>query len=541
MGAEIPATLLTVVAVYFVSTVYLLAVAALAARSPRPDAAPEGLFFVLVVPALNEELVIGNTVRHLLKLAGDNYLVLVIDDGSNDGTADVVRRFPPEKVRLANRLRPFARQGKGEALNYAYRAILTSELPALYGVDHIILAVMDADGQVDPRMLEAVAPYFGDEHTGAVQIGVRMLNAKANIWTRWQQYEFVTFNWIFSRARESLGSVGLGGNGQFVRMSALATLEGKPWTECLTEDLDIGLRLMLGGWRNRYCHDVCVFQQAVTEPKRLVRQRSRWFQGHLSCWKHIPAIILSDWPSYRKADVLNYLLAPGLVLPMGLFSLAILPLMFIPGLLPWAPSLDVFNPSNAVQWYILSMGAAPLFAFAMWRSKQSGALASLAWAHVFLLGSYIWLIAGLMAVKRMITGKGGWLKTARTQIQGADAAPPPQSSAATGRWLAGQNENTWNEETRVLLPLRANNFTPRAEGETKRPYLSAGPSGRAPRVSASVALAQAEAHLHSLEQTVQLAGTDWSAAVRSAQEATTEPDVRPEATNNNQEPRQLAS
>ena len=540
MGAEIPASLLTVVAVYFVSTVYLLAVAAIAARSPRPDAAPEGLFFVLVVPALNEELVIGNTVRHLLGLAGDNYLVLVIDDGSNDGTASVVRRFPPEKVRLASRLRPFARQGKGEALNYAYRAILTSELPHVYGVDNIILAVMDADGQVDPRMLKAVAPYFGDAQTGAVQIGVRMLNANANIWTRWQQYEFVTFNWIFSRARESLGSVGLGGNGQFVRMSALATLEGKPWTECLTEDLDIGLRLMLGGWRNRYCHDVCVYQQAVTEPKRLVRQRSRWFQGHLSCWRHIPAVLVSDWPSYRKADVLNYLLAPGLVLPMGLVSLLTLPLMFIPGLLPWAPSLDIFNPANAVQWYVLSMGAAPLFAVAMWRSKQSGLLSSLLWAHIFLLGSYIWLIAGMMAVKRMATGKAGWLKTARTQLQGAEALPA-LSGATAGRWLAGQNENSWNEETRTLLPLRANNFTPRAADEPKRGYLSAAPGANHARVSAAVALAQAEAHLHSLAQTVQLAATAWSAPADSLQEATTDPDIRPDAPASNDEPRQLAS
>jgi len=524
MDASIPASLLTVVAVYFVSTVYLLAVAAVAARSPRPDDAPDGLFFVLVVPALNEELVIGNTVRHLLQLAGSNYLVLVIDDGSNDGTAAVVRRFPANRVRIANRIRPFARQGKGEALNYAYRAILTSELPELYGIDNIVLAVMDADGQVDPRMLQAVAPYFADPKTGAVQVGVRMLNAKANIWTRWQQYEFVTFNWLFSRARESLGSVGLGGNGQFVRMSALATLEGKPWTDCLTEDLDIGLRLMLGGWRNRYCHDVKVYQQAVEEPKRLVRQRSRWFQGHLSCWKHIPAILLSDWPSYRKADVLNYLLAPGLVLPMGLFSLVTIPLMFVPGLLPWAPTMDIFDPWTAAQWYVLSMGAAPLFAVAMWRSKESSLLASIGWAHLFLLGSYIWLLAGIMAVWRMARGKAGWLKTSRTQIAGADPLAPSVAGGENIRYLASHSESAWSEDSRNLLPLRAANFTPREKGERQRPY-STPTEGAGQRISASLALAKAEAHLHSLQQTVDLAGAAWSAPQQPSAEAATEPDT----------------
>lgn len=524
MDASIPASLLTVVAVYFVSTVYLLAVAAIAARSPRPDDAPDGLFFVLVVPALNEELVIGNTIRHLLELAGSNYLVLVIDDGSNDGTAAVVRRFPANRVRIANRVRPFARQGKGEALNYAYRAILTSELPELYGIDNIVLAVMDADGQVDPRMLQAVAPYFGDPRTGAVQVGVRMLNAKTNIWTRWQQYEFVTFNWLFSRARESLGSVGLGGNGQFVRMSALATLEGKPWTDCLTEDLDIGLRLMLGGWRNRYCHDVKVYQQAVEEPKRLVRQRSRWFQGHLSCWKHIPAIVLSDWPSYRKADVLNYLLAPGLVLPMGLFSIVTIPLMFVPGFLPWAPTMDIFDPWNAAQWYVLSMGAAPLFAIAMWRSRESGLLASIGWAHLFLLGSYIWLLAGIMAVWRMARGKAGWLKTSRTQIAGVDPLPASAAGGENIRYLASHSESAWSEESRNLLPLRAANFTPREKGERQRSY-STPTEGAGQRITASLALAKAEAHLHSLQQTVDLAGAAWSAPQQPSAEAATEPDT----------------
>ncbi len=311
--------------------------AALTAKPPKSEERQGRLFFVLVVPALNEELVIANTVRHLLSLAGENYLVMVIDDGSDDATAAAVRAFKGPKVRLVTRRPPFARLGKGAALNYAYEAIVTSELPEMYGEDNIVMAVMDADGQVEPDLLQRIAAYFGASQTAAVQTAVRMLNAKENLITRWQQYEFVTFNWIFSRARESIGSGSLGGNGQFVRLSAPTSLGGQPWTDCLTEDLDLGLRLMLKGWPNHYAHEAKVYQQAVSSLRPLVRQRSRWFQGHLSCWRHVPAILVHDMPAFRKADVLNYLLAAALVLPLGLVSLAGILVMVASATLSFAP------------------------------------------------------------------------------------------------------------------------------------------------------------------------------------------------------------
>ncbi|MCE7927329.1 MAG: glycosyltransferase [Chloroflexi bacterium CFX7] len=505
MGIEISPMVLTVIAVYFVTSTYLLAAAAITARAPGPNEHSRRLFYVLVVPALNEELVIGNTVRHLLTLKGDNYLVLVIDDGSSDRTGEVVRSFPPGKVRLLSRRAPFARQGKGEALNHAYRMVLTSELPELYGADNIVFSVMDADGQVPGDMLARVAPYFADPHTAAVQVGVRMLNAKVNIFTRWQQYEFVTFNWLFSRARESLGSVSLGGNGQFVRMSALASLREGPWTDCLTEDLDIGLRLMLLGWRNRYCHETQVYQQAVPSARRLVRQRSRWYQGHLTCWKLIPRILVSDWPAHRKADVLNYLLAPGLVLPMGIFSLAVIVLSLVPGVSPLASAGGPTSVSNILTWYVLSMGAAPLFAIALWRAKESSLAASIFWAHLFLLGSYIWLLAGLMAVKRMVTGRAGWIKTARTAIGEMPLAADGSATPAESRYVAWTPTNDVSEQTGTLLGLRAGNFLPRTGADfAADDYVAPAHAGAS--VPAALLLARSEARLARLDRLVAAGG-----------------------------------
>ena len=49
-----------------------------------------GLFFVFLMPCLNEELVIGRSLQRLLSLPAGNFAVMVIDDGSDDGTAAAV-------------------------------------------------------------------------------------------------------------------------------------------------------------------------------------------------------------------------------------------------------------------------------------------------------------------------------------------------------------------------------------------------------------------------------------------------------------------
>ncbi|MGH2968452.1 MAG: hypothetical protein ACRDK0_05240 [Solirubrobacteraceae bacterium] len=46
------------------------------------------------------------------------------------------------------------------------------------------------------------------------------------------------FSRLVQAGRDPLGSVGLGGNGQFVRLSALQDMGDSPWSRCLTEDLD---------------------------------------------------------------------------------------------------------------------------------------------------------------------------------------------------------------------------------------------------------------------------------------------------------------
>ena len=402
-------------------------------RSCDRNVSPDDLFFVFVVPCLNEEKVIARTLERLRALPGDNHAVLIVDDGSDDSTHSIVETFSGEKVWLLRRSLPDARLGKGRALNAGLRYL--RDVPAVRdrNNDDVILCIVDADGRLEVDVLGKVAPHFADPRTGAVQVGVRMTNAKASLLTRLQDLEFAIFTQIFQTARRLIGSVGLGGNGQFTRLSALESLGDEPWSDSLTEDLDLGLRLLTRGWRNDFCGETYVRQQAVTGIGRLARQRTRWFHGHMQSWKRIPDILKSQLAIKTTADLIFYLTSPVLVLILS-------PMIFL-----FYVTLVAFliaSPGNAIAMlserglevpllvYVLSFGAAPLYGIAYWRENpRYGLWRSLAIAHLFNVYTYVWTAAAWTFLYRLVTRRRAWTKTARSSDEaGAGVKTSPESS-----------------------------------------------------------------------------------------------------------------
>jgi cellulose synthase/poly-beta-1,6-N-acetylglucosamine synthase-like glycosyltransferase len=379
--------------------------------------APNDLLFVFLVPCLNEERVIGRSLERLLAVPG-NFKVMVIDDASEDGTADVVRQFDPERVWLFQRTLPDARKGKGEALNAAYRYLCDSGVLGDRSSDDVIVAVLDADGRLAPNALIEVAPFFADPAVGGVQIGVRMYNAAEKLLARMQDFEFVTFTEIFQRARQRIGSVGLGGNGQFNRLSALRSLGSAPWTKCLTEDLDLGIQLLTRGWLNCFCPTTHVSQQAVVQFRRLVRQRSRWYQGNLQCWRRIPEIVRSSLPVTVVMDLVFQLLASSLILIMSITSAAFLATFGL--MVAKDPHTAThFLPGHygitLLVMYLLAFGPSLIYGPVYWlRDQDSSLIKSIAYAHLFTLYSYMWVPAGWRAVWRTVRHREDWAKTTRT-------------------------------------------------------------------------------------------------------------------------------
>ncbi len=390
----------------------------LISRRKRPLSlpSPDDLFYVFVIPCLNEERVLGRTLESMLSLESDQLAILVVDDGSEDATAAVAAQHDPARVWLLRRQLPEARQGKGAALNAACRHLCESDVLGRRDPSRVIVAIFDADGRVAENALREVGPHFRDPRVGAAQIGVRIRNADQNLLTRLQDFEFVVFQEIFQRARQRLGSVGLGGNGQFTRLSALRSLGRSPWSDCLTEDLDLGLRLLIGGWINSYCPTTYVSQQGVVTVRLWIRQRTRWFQGHMQCWKLIPSIARSGLLLRSSADMTWYL-----VIPAAIVVTPLLVVSFLVSLMTWfvhSPShgwqlLSAHGGLIFVLWYALAFGSAPIYAYAYWLRDRTSLPRAILLAHLFNLYSQLWFLAALKALGRIVMRQGSWAKTGR--------------------------------------------------------------------------------------------------------------------------------
>ena len=407
-------------------------------RTPAAGADP---LFVLVVPAHNEHAVIGQTVTRLRELRG-RFIALIIDDGSSDGTyeAAVAAGEGDARVKVLRRPPEVAGQGKGEVLNHAYRVICGMIEGDLFGVTvapaDVVVGIIDADGWLEPHALQVVAPYYGDERVAGVQLPVRIWNTRAGFLTRLQDIEFIGFSLFVQAGRDPVGSVGLGGNGQFVRLAALMTLGASPWTRCLTEDLDVGLSLVERGWRNRFCPRACVSQQALDRLRPFFRQRTRWIQGHYQCWSHLPALWRTSQASLRtRIDLSLYLVL-----------VAFIPVLAVQMALGVASAFGILSVETTFLWFIgdgqlyravtLGLSFAPLVAFAVtYQRFAADPLPGWALPGLFLafaVYGYFWAVpATLRAWGRTLLRRGSWVKTPRVVISADDLRAEARALAAS--------------------------------------------------------------------------------------------------------------
>jgi cellulose synthase/poly-beta-1,6-N-acetylglucosamine synthase-like glycosyltransferase len=304
-------TVLTVVAVLAsvpvtLASLYLLTLT-MGWRRPQPRAAAAPLRFCVLVPAHNEALGIGRTIRSLqsVRYARDHVRIVVMADNCTDATAAIARAHGAEVLERHDT----GRRGKGWALHAAIQSLLGE--PNLTREAWDVLVVVDADTQVEANLLDVVARHVnaGD---AAVQVAYRPRPAGVSPTSVITDVAFSAFHLVRSGARERWGlSCGLRGNGMAFTRQVLRDVPHTAFTR--TEDLEFGILLGLHGVRVAFAGDTTVFGDMPETAAVVTQQRERWIGGRLALARRFALRLLRESVSRRRlmlADLAIDLLIP---------------------------------------------------------------------------------------------------------------------------------------------------------------------------------------------------------------------------------------
>ncbi|MFD5798482.1 glycosyltransferase [Streptomyces diastatochromogenes] len=352
----------------------------------------------VLVPAYNEAKCIEDTVRSLMR-SEHPIEVLVVDDGSTDGTARIVEGLGLPDVRVIRQLNA----GKPAALNRG-----------LANARYDLVVMMDGDTVFEPATVRELVQPFADPRVGAVAGNAKVGN-KDTLIGAWQHIEYVMGFNLDRRMYDVLQCMPTipGAVGAF-RRSALERVGGMS-DDTLAEDTDITMALHRDGWRVVYAEKARAWTEAPESVQQLWSQRYRWSYGTMQAiWKHRRALF-ERGPSGRFGRV---------GLPLVSLFMVVAPLL--------APLIDIFlvyglvfgpTEKTIAAWFgVLAVQAAcAAYAFLLDREPLTP-LISLPLQqilyrqlmYVVLLQSWITALTG---------GRLRWQKLRRT---GGIAAPPNQ-------------------------------------------------------------------------------------------------------------------
>jgi cellulose synthase/poly-beta-1,6-N-acetylglucosamine synthase-like glycosyltransferase/peptidoglycan/xylan/chitin deacetylase (PgdA/CDA1 family)/spore germination protein YaaH len=227
----------------------------------------------VLIPAYNEAKVIASSIRYILRSRHPNIEVIVVDDGSTDGTSAVVIEHYADEPRV--RLITIPNGGKAHAVN-----------TALNESKGTVIVALDADTQFEPNTIPRLVRWFNDPKVGAVAGNAKVGN-RINLITLWQALEYITAQNLERRALAALGAITVvpGAVGAW-RREALEQLGGFP-SETLAEDQDLTIAVQKAGYKTLFDSEAIAWTEAPDTARGLARQRFRWAYGTLQClWKH---------------------------------------------------------------------------------------------------------------------------------------------------------------------------------------------------------------------------------------------------------------
>ncbi|KQX83552.1 bi-functional transferase/deacetylase [Streptomyces sp. Root1310] len=355
----------------------------------------------VLVPAYNEAKCIESTVRSLMK-SEHPIEIVVIDDGSSDGTARIVEDLHLPGVRVVRQLNA----GKPAALN---RGIANAR--------HDLIVMMDGDTVFEPSTVRELVQPFADPKVGAVAGNAKVGN-KDTLIGAWQHIEYVMGFNLDRRMYDVLRCMPTipGAVGAF-RRSALDRVGGMS-DDTLAEDTDITMAIHRDGWHVVYAEKARAWTEAPESVQQLWSQRYRWCYGTMQAiWKHRRAIVESG-PSGRFGRV---------GLPLVSLFMVVAPLL--------APLIDLFlvygllfgpTGKTIAAWFgVLAVQAGcAAYAFALDRERLTPLISLPLQQLLYRQLMYIVLLQSWITALT-----GGRLRWQKLRRKGQVAAPPGVAAA----------------------------------------------------------------------------------------------------------------
>ena len=240
----------------------------------------------VLIPAFNEEAVIGTSVAAAIASDYPELEVLVLDDGSTDGTeaAVVAASAGDPRCRV---IRDPVNRGKADRLNDGFRE-----------ARHELVAVTDADTHMHPQALKMLVARMRRSPLLAAVAGAPHVTNRGRFLLAMQILEAASIIGLIRRTQSLTGRVGVvaGVLGLFRRDRVLAVGGYDP--RMATEDIDLTWKLLLDGWQTAYEPRALVGMQVPASIRTLWAQRKRWARGQGEVL-HVHFAEVSRWRNHR--------------------------------------------------------------------------------------------------------------------------------------------------------------------------------------------------------------------------------------------------
>ena len=312
-------------ALVWIITIYwlyqlMVSICSLVKLKDKPIIEEKNNKFMAIIPAHNEEIVVGNLIASLQKqnYPKDLYDIYVIADNCTDNTAEVARkagaivyeRFDEEH------------KTKGYALDWFLKQKIEENAP------YDAFCIFDADNIVDVDFLKNMNKKLcqGEE----VVQGYRDIKNPTDSWV---SAGYAIFYWTMNRfyhlARYNLGlSPLINGTGFMVKFDLVKPTNGFD-TVTLTQDIEFSLKTIISGKKLGWATDAIVYDEQPVGFKQSWSQRSRWTVGHIQCLKEYTkplAAAVKEHKTLMNFDGLLYMLGS---IPMFVLTIVLLLLNFV--------------------------------------------------------------------------------------------------------------------------------------------------------------------------------------------------------------------